>query len=219
MSAALILFAVSVVTCAAALTTILWRRLATSAPGPWERVASIAVSAFAIAIAINWSLSWLDMLDRGPLLVCGTAILIPSTIFLGRQGLLDAAQHKIQGASLIVFLVPLIIWVVFALWRGSIVPVLSHDALAYHMPKAVMLARAHHYEFFDAPDPRISTSPANYEMLVADMMLLTGSDELTEWICTATYVPCFFSAPLSWNDGGGTARRSSPPFCWSPPCR
>jgi hypothetical protein len=50
------------------------------------------------------------------------------------------------------------------------------------------MMRAHGFEHFVAPDLRIGTLPANYEMLLADVMILTGSDALTEWIGTATFL-------------------------------
>jgi hypothetical protein len=188
MTPALIIFVVSGLLAAVALDTWSWRRFATDPPGPWERAASVSVITLAILIAINWSLSWLGMLDRIPLLVAAVVIFIPAVIVLRRENVLALARADVRDASVVVVLAPLIIWIVFALWRGAIVPVLSHDALAYHMPKALMLARAHQYQYFAAPDPRIPTSPANYEMLVADALLLARSDELTEWIGTAAYV-------------------------------
>lgn len=187
MTADLFLFVFATIVTAGALASFLWRRLAAEATGPWERAASVAVLTFAITIAINWSLSWLGRIDRFPLLITAIALAIPSAVYLWRQKVFSSAQHQVPGSA-VAYLVPLIFWVVFVLWRGAIVPVLNHDALSYHMPKAVMLARAHHYDFFAAPDSRIPTSPANYELLVADVLLLTGSDALTEWIGTAAYL-------------------------------
>jgi len=187
MTPALLLFVVAVVAGAIALDGWLWRRFASVARGFWETAASISVLWFAIAIAMNWSLSWLGALDRVPLIVAAVLLLALSAIALRRNQRIAFAHTGALGTS-IFFLTPLLLWLAFVLWRGVIVPVLSHDALSYHMPKAVMLARAHRYLFFQAPDPRIPTSPANYEMLLADMLLLAKSDAFTEWIGTASYV-------------------------------
>jgi hypothetical protein len=186
MTAALLLFGISAIAGAAALSTLLWRRFANDPPGPWERAASIAVLACAVSIAVSWSLSWAGLLDRGPLAIAAIFIIVPSAVYLFRHRPAITAEIAVPWRML--FLAPVALWIVFALWRGSVVPVLSHDALAYHMPKAVMIERAHQYEYFPAPDPRISTSPANYEMLLADVLLLTGKDDLTEWIGTFSLV-------------------------------
>lgn len=188
MTPALIFFVVSGLLGAVALDSYLWRRFATDPPGPWERAASISVITLFVLIAINWSLSWLGLLDRVPLLVAAAILAVPSAVFLARSNALAFARTDVREASTLLFLSPLLVWIVFVLWRGAVVPVLSHDALSYHMPKAVMLARAHHYAFFNAPDPRIPTSPANYEMLLADVLLLAKTDAVTEWIGTVAYI-------------------------------
>jgi hypothetical protein len=85
-------------------------------------------------------------------------------------------------------LTPLALWLAFILWRGFVLPPLSHDALAYHLPKAVMILRAKGYQFFDVPDPRIASSPANYELLLSSILALDGSDRVTEWLSTLAFV-------------------------------
>jgi hypothetical protein len=188
MTVALILFAASIAATAEAVSTLIWRRFATLPPNRWEAWASSSVLAFAIAIAVSWMLSWFDLLDRIPLLVVALMMAAPSVLYLHRAGILKKPVTLGLPRYALLALFPLVLWITFVLWRGAILPVLSHDALAYHMPKAVMLARAHHFTYFDAPDPRISTSPANYEMLLADVLLLSGSDQYTEWIGTASYI-------------------------------
>ncbi|HSP14820.1 MAG TPA: hypothetical protein VLV78_08720 [Thermoanaerobaculia bacterium] len=80
-----------------------------------------------------------------------------------------------------------LLWIVFILWRGWLLPPVSHDALAYHLPKAVFYARAAGFEPLSFLDPRISTIPANYEMLLADAIVLQQRDRETEWISTLFY--------------------------------
>lgn len=203
MTAALFLFAAAVLCAAIALSTLLWK-FADEPPGAWERTASIGVLAFAIPIAISWLLSWLHLLDRTPLLVVSIVLAIPSLLVLYRRRGVLSAKTEIRNPALLGYLVPLLLWIVFALWRGAVVPVLSHDALSYHLPKAVMLAQAHEFRYFDAPDPRISTSPANYELLLADMLLLAQNDALTEWLTTASFLVLLLLAAALverwWND-------------------
>ena len=67
-------------------------------------------------------------------------------------------------------------------------PPLSHDALSYHLPKAVMVMRANGYETFHAADQRIASLPANYELLLADVLILSDTDGVTEWLSTIAYL-------------------------------
>ncbi len=203
MTVALILFFLSVVITAAAVSALLWRRCAMTAPGRWEKTASVAVLSFLVAIVINWALSWAGMVARAPLTGFAIVLALPALVILYRVRNHDSRPQR--ATSLLLPLTPLIVWIAFCLWRGAVVPVLSHDALSYHLPKAVMLARAQQYDFFNAPDARISTSPPNYELLLADVLLLTGSDALTEWIGTASFVALLIlGAALVerwWGDG------------------
>src|SRR5207248_4740499 len=76
--------------------------------------------------------------------------------------------------------IPVVLWTLSALWKGFVLPPQTHDALAYHLPKAAMIAQAHGFEHFAAPDPRIASLPANYELLLADVLVMSGSDTCTE---------------------------------------
>ncbi len=80
-----------------------------------------------------------------------------------------------------------LVWIAFILWRGWLLPPVSHDALAYHLPKGVLFARAAGFDPLSFLDPRISTIPANYEMLLADAIVLQHRDTITEWISTLFY--------------------------------
>jgi hypothetical protein len=84
-------------------------------------------------------------------------------------------------------LVVLLLWIGFIMWRGWLLPPVSHDALAYHLPKAVLFERAAGFEPLSFLDPRVSTIPANYEMLLADAIVLQQRDTITEWISTLFY--------------------------------
>jgi hypothetical protein len=64
---------------------------------------------------------------------------------------------------------------------------MNHDALAYHLPRALAIVRDHGYGIVDSLDARL-TWPANYELLTADIILLDGSDRATALIPIAAYV-------------------------------
>src|SRR5688572_32889800 len=104
MTVALILFVVSVVITAAALSALLWRRFAAIPPGPWESAASIAVLSFLVAIAITWALSWGGWVARGPLCAFAIALALPSLIFLYRGRKQEPRPRR--GLSLLLPLAP-----------------------------------------------------------------------------------------------------------------
>ena len=49
-----------------------------------------------------------------------------------------------------------------------------------------MIALAHGYQTFDGPDVRVSFWPCNYELLLADVIVLDGDDVHTAWVSTAS---------------------------------
>jgi hypothetical protein len=85
-------------------------------------------------------------------------------------------------------LASVILWTIFALWRGAVVPPLSHDALSYHLPKAVLFVRAHAYEYLGQLNVIPRKLPSNYELMLADVIATTGSDRITEWLSTFHYI-------------------------------
>jgi hypothetical protein len=201
MTFAFLIFVVCVSVTALSAAKIVWNR-GGSTSTPLERWASVAVLGFAIAIAESWLLSWLNLLDRTPLIASSVAFAVLSVLLAQRTAARERGAAGAGRLPQILYLLPLFAWLGFVVWRGSILPVGSHDALAYHMPKAVMLARAHHYEFFVAPDPRIATSPSNYELLLADVLLLAGSDVLTSSLePRRTSHSCW--SPRRWQNAGG----------------
>jgi hypothetical protein len=206
----LLLFAVGVSLGGAALSEWFWehesrRGRLTSSVTPSERVAAGLIASLALVIAFNWVLSVPRLLSRGPLLICALVAGL-----LGSRSLLHARQAdripsyrkvtapsenrkasriRILGAvGIVVAGLPLVLWLLFVLWRGALLGPLHHDALSYHMPKAVMIARAGGYRFFDVPEPRIPTMPSNFELLLADVLVLDGSDRVTEWVGTLSYI-------------------------------
>lgn len=160
---------------------------------PLEVISASGLLGGSLWIATSWALALAGLLTRGSLLVAASIFIVAGAVLLLRSG---RALHGIQIPRRTAFelaaLLPVVVWLGFILWRGTILPPLSHDALSYHLPKAVMMARAHAFRYFEAPDLRISHLPANYELLLADTLLMGGSDRLTEWIGTLMF--CFFLA-------------------------
>jgi hypothetical protein len=160
----------------------LWQRLGADEPRAFERIASGVVAGVALWIAANWILAIAHLLTFTSLTIVAAAFAAAAAATLWRH---RAAFHLPRFHAAIL---PVALWILFILWRGAIVPPLSHDALAYHLPKAVMIMQAHGYETFRVADQRIVTLPANYELLLADVLILSGTDRLTEWLGTIAYI-------------------------------
>ena len=175
-----------------ALSTWLWRR-GGAAPGPMERATSSMLLATALWIATAWLLSPPALLARGPLLAA-SAIVGMAGVAVTRK-LAAHQQPQIPGrwtatdtAVLGLACLPIALWLGYVLWRGWYLPVCHHDALSYHMPKAVFIARAGGYRWFEAADFRISSYPSNYEMLAATVLAVDRSDRATSALSTLHYV-------------------------------
>ncbi|MEA2490725.1 MAG: hypothetical protein QOH21_2517 [Acidobacteriota bacterium] len=147
-----------------------------------------AIAGIAVWLAANWVLAVGHVLTRGSLvLVLGFLGFLG---FLGVPRLRQTVSEELRGTPRNPrnWFTLLLLWTAFILWRGAVVPPVSHDAMTYHLPRAAMFVQAGGFERFASPDARITTFPANYELLLADVFLLTGSDALTEWIGTAFYL-------------------------------
>ena len=147
-----------------------------------ERLVTGALLGAILWIAVNWAFAITFALTRRNLLIAAGVFVV-----VGLASLRRPERISIRAWSAVA-LAAIALWCAFVLWRGSVVPPASHDVLTYHLPKAVMIDRAHGYGHFDAPDRRITSFPSNYELLLADVLLLGGSDRLTEWIGTAFYL-------------------------------
>ncbi len=159
-------------------------------------------AAFAIGASLwigsAWLAALLHLLDRPTMLFrTGAVILAAFLAFLqrrrGRASALEFNDEDVQRYLLP--LLPVFVWVIFILWRSTIVPPASHDALAYHIPRAVFWIREHAFTFLDLPvDARMRILPANYEILLADVILLAGGDAVTEWLGVFFYVAFLIAA-------------------------
>lgn len=165
-----------------------WRNRAT--------VLEIWCLAFLIAstlwISSVWLAALLNQLDRGAMLLRTTAVSVCAIALWLRRRRAEGSSPPLQTTAILLYglpAIPLLLWVIFVLWRSSVVPPLSHDALAYHLPRAVFFTRLHRFDHLDfATDPRLRSFPANYEMLMSDVLLLEGDDSITEWIGVLFYV-------------------------------
>jgi hypothetical protein len=168
--------------------------------GPLELAATTGVFATAIAIALSWALALPRLLTRTGLGLEAAAVLAcVVTSWWKRSRPAPSASDTPAPAAprreragapsplAIAAAVALAAAVVFFLWRGEVVFSPCPDAAAYHLPKAAMLAQARGYETFDGPDVRVTGWPCDYEILLADVILLDGGDARTSWVSTAFF--------------------------------
>lgn len=165
----------------------LWRRLdGQEELDPLELVTAGSVIGLFLWLAASWTLAYTHLLVRPALLGVSILFCIAAAFLAVRHRRLVRGIRWSPGSALL--LLPLILWIVYVLWRGAVLPPANHDALAYHLPKAALLMQAHGFEQFAAPDARIVRLPWNYELLLADILILEGSDQITEWIGTLSFI-------------------------------
>jgi hypothetical protein len=158
---------------------------------PLERAASTATFALAFWLGSLWLLGLTQNLTR-PLLLARTVIALAgaSVLYFQRHGgwrfdlRFDRQSLLVAGPAFI----PALVWLDFVLWRAWIVPPLSHDALSYHLPKAILFVRARAYEYLAELHPIPRKLPSNYELLLSDVMIVAGSDRITEWLSALFWV-------------------------------
>lgn len=182
----------------------LWNREAVvgrshEALGPMSRLSAAALFGFAFWVAINWALSPVKGVRPAPLLIAALVVLVgsawlarrvrqPAARDTGNTGTTERRLGPLVVPVVALCLTCLLFWLGFVMWRGWVMFPLNHDALSYHLPKAIHIVRHHGFGWFEALDPRIATMPSNYEMLLADMISLTGSDRVTEWVGSLTWI-------------------------------
>ena len=155
-----------------------------------ERVCSSAALALAVWIGSLWLLGLTHLLTREALFVRTILAALVAIVLWTKRRRERAAVMSRERLDLLVVcaLVPIALWTIFALWKGLIAPPLSHDALSYHLPKAILFARAHGYEYLAQLHVVPRKLPSNYELLLADVIISTGSDRITEWLSTMHYL-------------------------------
>ena len=135
-------------------------------------------------LATLWATALLRVMYE-PVLIARTCVVFGLALWLALTRPFGPPSPAWRERALLGFV---LIWVVFILWRGWLLPPVSHDALAYHLPKAVLFARAGGYQWLSFLDARIRNIPANYEMLLAETIVLQHRDTITEWISVLFYV-------------------------------
>lgn len=168
-----------------------------------------AILAIATWTATSWALALPHWFSRPALVAAALVELAAGVFVLIRFGALErrpaVAFDALTAAVSLIALSPVVLWIAFVAWRGTVLPVYSHDALAYHMPKAVLLIEGHGFQAPDVPETRIATWPWDYELLLADAMLLTGGDHATAAISTLSYFTfVLFAARIAsswWGSG------------------
>ncbi len=185
------------------------RRYDDDAAAVLDVLCAAGVCALAVWVATSWALAYAGALRATPLTLAGGIELATGVLWLSRSRSASRRSYRAMSRSTLLAtmlaLAPVALWVAFVGWRGTILPPYNHDALSYHMPKAVLLVEAHGYRFFDVPETRIATWPWNYELLLADSMILTGGDGWTAALSTFAYVlVILFAARLAaaWWGGG-----------------
>jgi hypothetical protein len=167
----------------------LWRReRAAGDLGAFERAASSGVLGLALWIGASWVLAVPRVLNAASLLGVVTIVAAAGVYALWRDrrrtgstspsAEFGGADAAVRAAAILA----LGLWLAYVGWRALVTFVMNHDGLAYHMPRALLLAQNHGYAVFDGADERMSVWPANYEILLADVILLDHSDRLTGWI-------------------------------------
>jgi hypothetical protein len=159
-----------------------------------ETVATTGTVTLGVWVATSWALALAGHLSAVGLAVAAGAECAIGVVFfvrLARSGGLPRERIRAPSAAtavaIAVALTPVVLWTAFVAWRGTFLPVYNHDALAYHLPKAVLLAHAGGFHVFDVPEARVATWPCDYELLLADTLLATGGDASTATIANLAF--------------------------------
>ncbi|MFL6244835.1 MAG: hypothetical protein ACJ74H_02330 [Thermoanaerobaculia bacterium] len=174
-----------------------------------ERALYASILGIALWLASMWAIAFLHVLVR-PVLVgrtIGFAIVAVTLRIRAGMNLRELSKREFDPRTVALFglpLLPLFLWTIFILWRSIVVPPLSHDALAYHLPKAALWVQAHGYEPLDRVSFAIGPRPSNYEMMLADAIVLDDQDTYTEWLGTLFYLlfplACIAMTHRWWGD-------------------
>ncbi|HEX2120964.1 MAG TPA: hypothetical protein VHL59_04910 [Thermoanaerobaculia bacterium] len=161
----------------------MWRRGDADAPGPLERACAAVTIALATWLAVDWLLALTHTLTR-PMLLARTGVALLAALLL----LIRAPLRPRIPVAALFCIVPTALWSAFMLWRGAILPPLTHDALSNHLPRAVLYSRLDGFADLSRLSPAFRDIPVNYEILLADILTLLGHDRYTEWLNTLLYV-------------------------------
>jgi hypothetical protein len=163
--------------------------------GSCEHAAASVACGFALCVALDWALAfahalWTTTIVGGELAIAAlgaAAIFVKVRSANGAPPLGALGRRVDRPLVLLLAVVPLAAWLAYAAVRGLVVPVVSPDANAYHFPKALLLLESHGYAHFAHPDFRVTGYPFDYELLLADVLAVDGSDRGTACITVAFF--------------------------------
>lgn len=176
----------------------MWGRKDGEPPQTLEYLLAAVTIGVAAWLAIDWILALTHTLTR-PVLISRTVIVLVAGIALvGSRRHLLSLRTDLPRMWLVV-LIPVTLWMVFIVWRATITPPLSHDALSNHLPRAVLYGRLHGFEDLTLLSLAFRDMPVNYELLLADILLLERHDQLTEWLSAFFYLVVLIAGgALAW---------------------
>jgi hypothetical protein len=158
--------------------------------GLWEIVVRACIAALASWVGVSWVLALVGALVVPAVLACALVSGVTGVAVLVRihRRAERAAAESVSPWVLAVML-PVAAWAIYATARSIWVPVENHDALAYHLPRAVLFLLDHGYRLHrDIVDGRLATWPADYELLMANILVLGQSDQGTVLIGIMSYL-------------------------------
>jgi len=151
--------------------------LATEAEGwnRWERSSAVLVLGFCILVGANWALALVHALTAAGLWTCTGLFLGLAFWLFRRHGWPRWRRPDVDPLAVWTGLV-LLAGAAYLVLRGSLAMIAEFDAVSYHLPKAVEILKSGTIPFVNAGDYRIPYFPWNYELLLADTLILTGGD-------------------------------------------
>jgi hypothetical protein len=215
-----------------ALASWLWTRHGGERPsepslGPFEFLASGVFLATFLACAINWLLSPAHGISRVGLLCCALLAAVAACVYLVRQArnrgtwlplraAMTMQRPRLRVLHMVAILTPVLLWLGYMTWRGTLTPVLSHDANSYHLPRAVDIVRTGTWRYLPVEDFRLSWFPSDYEMVLADVIALSGGQVATQFVAVGHYaialLLCIAYAERRWKGG---AQMLLAPLVWA----
>jgi hypothetical protein len=158
--------------------------------GPWELSVRATLAALAVWVGVSWVLALAHTLAAPFVLGCALCSAVAGAALLART------HRRTKGfrANLVspwglAVILPIVGWVLFAALRSTWIPVENHDALSYHLPRAVLFLLDRGYRLHrDIVDARLATWPADYELLLANILALGQSDQGTVLIGVVCYL-------------------------------
>ena len=177
-----------------------WRvanRLAALEPEPLttgERLVWTGLLGLALWLGQGWVLAVFGEF-RVTALVLSSAVLLTVVILVApldpvrartAAGLDRTATGRAFTPGVLLPFVLVGVWIVYSAAALLVTPVSNHDALSYHFPKAISLARSGAFSLYPSQDLRVTYFPSNYEMLVATLLTFLHSDTCAGLITSAS---------------------------------